>query len=181
MHTHRTKPKKIEWYNCLPSSVIDEFDDAQGEFEFRMKLNGSKVFCHVIKGEYANKQGWYVLMQLRDNKQVVKVSLQRFRQSIPPRLQHLAAKFDEWYEHPKTDKSEFVSVDFVEYLSDLIAERLTGDKPLSLADLKKLKNEKQKQVDEDFEARKKAKKSEARWDAVPRGRRGPGAFAGMCA
>jgi hypothetical protein len=58
---------------------------------------------------------------------------------------------------------------------------LTGDKPLSLADLKKLKNEKQKQVDEDFEAQKKAKKSEARWDAVPRGRRGPGAFAGMCA
>ena len=61
------------------------------------------------------------------------------------------------------------------------AEKKTGDKPLSNSGLKKLKLEKQKQVQKEFQARKKAKNADAAWSDTPLGRRGPGVFAGMCA
>jgi hypothetical protein len=161
-------------------NVISDFHDAQREFDFRMKFGSSKTLCHLIKAD-RDENGWHVLMQLRDNRRVVKVSVERFRKSIPPHLDHLAAKFDEWFQDPNTDKSEFVHVDYIKYVSDGKAERLTGEKPLSIEDLVASKKEKQKQDHEDFEARKKARKELPAWSDVPRGRRGPGVFAGMCA
>jgi hypothetical protein len=141
IYTFRMKPKRIEWYKWRPNWVIDEFDNAQKESEFRVKMGSSRVLCTVLEAE--DDDGWYVLVQRGDNKKVAKISIQKFRQSIPKRLEHLKEKFDEWLADPATDKSDFVEENFFEYLSDTRAQRKTGEKPLPSADILHLKREKE--------------------------------------
>lgn len=176
IYTFRMKLKRIEWYKWTPNLVIEEFDNAQAVCEFRVKIGSSRVPCTVLEAE--DHFGWYVLVQRGDDKRVAKISLQKFRESIPKRLEHLRDKFDEWLADPATDKADFVEETLFEYLSDTRALRKTGEKPLSTADILKLKREKEKEVEDEVRGRKKARTEQPAWSYPPTGLK---SFAGMCA
>jgi hypothetical protein len=154
-----------------------DFHDRQADAEFFMKLGGVKCSYRVIKAEFDSDDQWYILMQHAENNKVVQISFEHFRKIIPSRMLDLAEKFDDWFDSIAKVKFKFVAPDFCKFLSDREGMRITGDKPLSTDDLKKLREDKRKKETEEFEATKKRLKMNADWMYTPRGRN---SFKGMC-
>ena len=178
---HRMAARQIEWYRYSPRDVIEEFNNNQLPFNFRLQFNiksrKNKPF-EVLKAELGctgndtRSVKWYVLICFEADNRVAKVSLEIFRKCVPESMHGLGDLFDEWFDNERTDKSDFVAPGHFELLGDKESYKMSGIVVLTEKVLEELALKKKREREEEHREKMKSKRHRPAWLAPRRDHNG---------